>query len=305
MLTSPHHCPHCRCWGGLAVKPQLSSCVQTAQISARVQMRWGHPQCQGRLRGDSQPRMVLGEVSALLTQQLFLLSQQVQPPAGSVCWGGHPPPPGPRSQLRGHRAGGDIPNNPKSAPHCRARDLLRPWGSLRLLPFLTSGLGVPSSTRGSCLPPPPPLPPSQGSSVASPCPPARGPLGLGKEGLETTGEAEGWNPCQVCNYSPAEASQAKPEPRGEQGRERPSASTTVCPGPAPSGWMQGIGTGVLIPRLWYGWSAAGLYPGCEHLCRLLGSSDESLQAPVSCLCPVSAASPALPAGTLHPCSPSG
>lgn len=112
MLTSPHHCPHCRCWGGLAVKPQLSSCVQTAQISARVQMRWGHPQCQGRLRGDSQPRMVLGEASALLTQQLFLLSQQVQPPAGSVCWGGHPHPPGPGHSSGATELVGTSPTTP-------------------------------------------------------------------------------------------------------------------------------------------------------------------------------------------------
>lgn len=55
-----------------------------------------------------------GKGLSVLTQQLFLLSQQVRPRAGPVCWGGHPHPPGPSSQLRGPRAGGDTPSHPKT-----------------------------------------------------------------------------------------------------------------------------------------------------------------------------------------------
>lgn len=43
----------------------------------------------------------------------------------AMCWGGHPHPPGPRSQLRAH---GKSQTTPKLAPPCRARDLQRYWG---------------------------------------------------------------------------------------------------------------------------------------------------------------------------------
>lgn len=75
----------------------------------------------------------------------------------------------------------------------------------------------------------------------------------GRRGWKQLGRQRDGTPARLVITARPRPSQAKPEPRGEQGKqERPSASTTVCPGPAPSGCF---GTGALIPPLWYGWSA--------------------------------------------------
>lgn len=98
---------------GLAVEPHLV--CPNSSITACVQMRWGHPRYQGAERGFP-GRESAGKGSAVLTQQLFLLSQQEQPRAGPMCWGGHPHPPGPGHSSGGTELVGTSPTTPKLAP---------------------------------------------------------------------------------------------------------------------------------------------------------------------------------------------
>lgn len=73
------------------------------------------------LRGDS--RTVLGRASAALTQQLFLLSQQVQPCAGPCAGVGTHTPLGPGHSSGGMELVGTSQTTPKLTLPCRARDL--------------------------------------------------------------------------------------------------------------------------------------------------------------------------------------
>lgn len=106
---------------GLVVEPQLV--CSNSSITACVQMRWGHPQRQGAEGipgpGECWERLCCPDSAALPAESAGAASRW----AHVLGWA--PTPPWPRSQLRGHRAGGDIPNNPKTGSSLKTRDLQR------------------------------------------------------------------------------------------------------------------------------------------------------------------------------------
>lgn len=118
-LTSPHHCPHCGGRRGLTVEPQLVCSNSSNHCMCADEV--GAPPVPRGLRGDS--RTVLGRASAALTQQLFLLSQQVQPCAGPCAGVGTHTPLGPGHSSGGMELVGTSQTTPKLTLPCRARDL--------------------------------------------------------------------------------------------------------------------------------------------------------------------------------------
>lgn len=121
-FTSPHHCPHGGGRRGLVVEPQLVCSNSPNHCGCADEV--GAPPVPG-LRGDSRPGRGLGKASALLTQQLFMLTQQCSLTLGPCAGMGTHTPLGPAHSSGGTELLGTSPTTPKVAPPCRARDLQR------------------------------------------------------------------------------------------------------------------------------------------------------------------------------------
>lgn len=137
-----------------------AACVQTAQTTLCVQMG-------GRLltpaprsapvRGGSQPRQCREPPSALVTQlltkQLFLLTQQAQPPscpAEPPCPGWHPPPAlGPAHGLGGPELVRTPPHLPKTGVTPAGLGLSSGAVEARGTLPCSSGFGVPREHLGA------------------------------------------------------------------------------------------------------------------------------------------------------------
>lgn len=134
-----------------------------------------------------------------------------------------PTPPRPRSQLKGHRAGGDIPNNPKTGfslqsqgspevlgePEAAALPHFRAWGAQQHPGFLPSSSSPCLPHRAAQWPPPVPL---HGDHWA-----------WGRRYCKQLGRQRDGTPARLVITALLRPSHAKPEPRGEQG-----AGASVC-----------------------------------------------------------------------------
>lgn len=261
----------------------------------------GAPQCTGAERGfpaqDGAGRGLCCPDSAPLPAESAGAASRW---AHVLGWA--PTCPQPRSQLRGHRAAGDIPSNPQigsslqrqrsaealGEPEVAALPHFRAWGAQQHRGFQPSSSSPCLHHRAAQWLPPVPL--------------HRDHWAWKRRDWKQLGRQRDGTPARLVITARPRPSQAKPEPRGEQGKqEPPSVCQHNCLSWPCSIWVDAGNWDLEFSSPHSG--MAGALQGSILGVNISADCRGAQMSPCRPLCPVSATSPAFPAGTLHPCSP--